>query len=90
MLHPSFRTRRAVGVSVSGAGAFATNIILTTTNAYVSDSTITSAKDVVIEASNLSKGFGDRLLIDAQVCSSGSPPPRSSPRWPTRTPRPAS
>jgi hypothetical protein len=44
----------AVGVAVSGAGAVATNIILTTTHAYVADSVLVSANDVLIEASDTS------------------------------------
>ena len=44
----------AVGVSVSGAGAEATNIILTRTNAYVADSTLDSADDVTLNASDTS------------------------------------
>ncbi|MBT7080527.1 MAG: hypothetical protein HN929_03510, partial [Chloroflexi bacterium] len=43
-----------VGVAVSGAGAMATNVILTTTKAYVSDSTLVSAGGVSIEASDTS------------------------------------
>ncbi len=44
-----------VGVAVSGAGAAATNIILTRTDAYVSDNSIlVSTGDVAIEASDTS------------------------------------
>ncbi len=41
-----------VGVSISGAGADANNIILTSTNAYVQNSTVTSTGKVDIDAAN--------------------------------------
>ncbi|MBT7082464.1 MAG: hypothetical protein HN929_13545, partial [Chloroflexi bacterium] len=53
------------GAAVSGAGATSTNIILTKTNAYVSGSTINSARDVVLEAS-------DNSSITAIVASSSA------------------
>src|SRR5258706_9116455 len=40
------------GIAVSGAGADATNVILNKPNAYVLDSTIVSARDVLIGASD--------------------------------------
>ncbi|MCP4992988.1 MAG: hypothetical protein GY934_04255, partial [Gammaproteobacteria bacterium] len=52
-----------VGVAVSGAGAVATNIILTKTNAYVSDSTLDSGGNVVLSAS-------DTSTINATVAAS--------------------
>ncbi len=43
------------GVAISGAGAAAINVILNTTNAYVSNSTLTSNQsDVLIEATDTS------------------------------------
>ena len=42
----------AIAGSVSGAGAYASNVILTKTNAYVDNSRLTSARDVVITATN--------------------------------------
>ncbi len=41
------------GVSISGAGADANNIILTATNAYIEESTVKSAGEVDIDASNM-------------------------------------
>ena len=52
------------GVSISGAGADANNIILTGTNAYIEDSAITSDGIVDLDASNAAKhqgGGGQRL-----------------------------
>src|ERR1700722_94246 len=43
-----------VGVGLSGAGAQATNTILTTTNAYIDGSRISSASDVTLDATNTS------------------------------------
>ncbi|MHC4336123.1 MAG: hypothetical protein ACYSUV_20600, partial [Planctomycetota bacterium] len=42
------------GIALSGAGAEARNVILTKTNAYVEDSTLISADDVILNASNTS------------------------------------
>ena len=39
-------------VGISGAGAVATNVILTKTNAYIADSTVTSQTDVDLDAVN--------------------------------------
>jgi len=55
----------AVGVAVSGAGAGATNIILTRTNAYVANSSIVSAGDVTLDAS-------DSATINATVATSSA------------------
>jgi hypothetical protein len=43
-----------VGVAVSGAGAQASNVILTRTNAWIEDSAIASAGDVVVQANSQS------------------------------------
>jgi len=51
-----------VGVALSGAGAEAKNVILTTTNAYVDNSVIAGGRDVVVSAS-------DTSLIDARIAS---------------------
>ena len=51
-----------VGVSVSGAGADATNIILSKTRSYVQNSDLDSARDVKIEAS-------DTARIDATIAA---------------------
>src|SRR5688572_28002699 len=42
------------GIAISGAGAGATNVILTSTDAYIEDSTILDADDVSVEATNAS------------------------------------
>ena len=55
----------AVGVAVSGAGAVATNIILTTTNAYADGSVLDSAGNVAITANNTAS-------IDATVISAAA------------------
>jgi hypothetical protein len=41
-----------LGVGISGAGAEATNIILTKSNAYIKDSQISSAHDLLLSANN--------------------------------------
>jgi hypothetical protein len=51
-----------VGVSVSGAGAAATNFIFNTTDAYVSNSVLDSAGGVTVDAS-------DRSTINAVVAA---------------------
>ena len=53
------------GVALSGAGAEATNVILTTTNAYAESSSLTSAGDVVLEAA-------DTSVIDATVATASA------------------
>jgi hypothetical protein len=55
-----------VGVSVAGAGAQASNVILTKTNAYVTDSILDSAADVVVEAKSLSAAPDDDVLTVAK------------------------
>jgi len=40
------------GVAISGAGAIATNVILSTTNAYIENSTVLSSMDVDLDAEN--------------------------------------
>ncbi len=42
------------GVAVSGAGAVATNVILTTTNAHIENSTVVNAVDIDLDAENSS------------------------------------
>lgn len=54
-----------VGVSISGAGADANNIILTSTKAYVQNSTVTSTGKVDIDAANTAS-------IDAAVLSASA------------------
>jgi hypothetical protein len=54
-----------VGVAVSGAGAVATNIILNKTNAYITDSTVKSDGDIILEAT-------DTSAINAVVAASSA------------------
>jgi len=53
------------GIAISGAGAEATNVILTRTNAYVEGSTLSSDGDVDIDATNTSSI--DATIITASV-----------------------
>ena len=54
-----------IAIGISGAGATATNIILTTTNSYVTNSTLVSEGDVVLEAT-------DTSTISATVAAASS------------------
>ena len=57
----------AVGASLSGAGAFASNLILGSTNAYVDDSALASQTDVTVEAENKSTIEAKILAVSAAI-----------------------
>ena len=57
------------GISVSGAGADATNIILTETHAFIENSQIDSASDVIVNAE--STALIDALIISAAAAIGG-------------------
>ena len=56
------------GIAVSGAGAEATNVILTKTNAYVQDSTLESAAAIQVDAANTSSI--DAIIVAASAALS--------------------
>jgi hypothetical protein len=56
-----------VGVSFSGAGADAKNVILTRTNAFVQGSDLISADDVIVEASDTAQIRADVIALAAAV-----------------------
>src|SRR6185503_4145723 len=55
------------GIAISGAGAGATNVILTSTDAYIEDSTIVKADDVSVEATNASSIAATVAAVAAAV-----------------------
>jgi Ca2+-binding RTX toxin-like protein len=57
----------AVGVAISGSGAAATNTILTRTSAYVQNSTLNSADDILIKALNTSTIKADVISVSASI-----------------------
>ena len=60
-----------VGLAISGAGAEATNIILNETNAYVQNSVVDSAGDVIIHAENTSNITATVGALSASVAVGG-------------------
>ncbi|MFA7063480.1 MAG: hypothetical protein WC132_05020, partial [Methanomethylophilus sp.] len=58
------------GVGVSGAGAVADNVILTKTNAFIENSSITSADDIALDANNASKIIA--AVVSASVSIGGA------------------
>ena len=61
----------SVSLSFSGGGAEATNVILSTTNAHVDDSTLVSVGDVVVTAANDSEIHADVLGISGSASYGG-------------------
>ena len=59
----------STGIAVSGAGAESTNIILTTTRAFVANSHVNSAAGVDLQAS--STGVVDATIVAASVAAAG-------------------
>ncbi len=56
-----------VGASLSGAGAVANNIILGSANAYVDNSVLRSAQDVILDADNTSTINAEVLAVAAAI-----------------------
>ena len=59
------------GIALSGAGADATNVILTTTNAHIDNSVLNSFEDVVLVASNASSIIAEVIAASASVAVGG-------------------
>ena len=62
----------SVGLALSGAGAESTNVILSKTNAYIKDSTISSAGNVDLSAENTASIDATVVAASAAIGASGS------------------